>query len=386
MSKGKVTLVAAFALALFMGLGGYRWILFHTLFWRIGRQEDALTSAAQARDACHDLAVLCLTCRAHPEWFKDEPPYAPAWTPASILRLRPTWVNVDPDSARVEYGGGFHHFGYTLGPDPAASPDAGGRTAWVLSFYSEDNGNHVVAQTTLGPDDGLTEAQFVDRVFDELDRRIAARHDAHISGTDDAYDAVQRCTFALKHGRVDRLRRAIRDSARRDPLDWRDNLLAYALDHAADPAGAAGRLRQWATSVKGFSAWLLAAYAFDTFGDAAAAEDAINTACRLPADEPEWLTYNVRHRGLAMCRRLYDRGKPASAVALCDALLASKDNGNYRVAEITAIRAAAATAPGTLPVLTSGELFDPFAGIDLQAVTGEVPAHPPATRPVRVRR
>ena len=34
-----------------------------------------------------------------------------------MLKLNPTWVTITPDGAHVEFGSGFHHFGYELKRD-----------------------------------------------------------------------------------------------------------------------------------------------------------------------------------------------------------------------------------------------------------------------------
>jgi hypothetical protein len=363
MRKGSVTLIVVMAVILFFALGGFRWVIYHTLFATIGRLEDKLQAAPQARTAGRELAILCQTCAAHPDWFADEPPLAPAWTPASVLSLHPTWVHVQPDLARVEFGGGFHHFGYALERDPeaAATPT---QTTWVLNFYSEDNGSRVVDRCTLASTDVLTESQFVQRTLDELDRRIAAGNDERV---------VERCKFAVKHHEIERLKRDIHASALRDPHDWRDVLLAYMVDRPADPAGATERLNKWALSFNDFSAWLLAAYAFDAGNDRVAAEKAVKTACSFPANDPAWLGSNARYRGLAMCRRLYNAGRYATCVTLCESLLKYSDSRAYLGAEITAVRDACrniqpATAAPPLPETDKGYLFDPFDEIDLTAL------------------
>jgi hypothetical protein len=379
MRKGSVTLLIVTVGILFFALGGFRWVIYHSLFAGIGQLEDALKAAPQARAAGRELAILCQACAAHPEWFADEPPLSPAWTPPSILKLHPTWVDIKGDSASVEFGGGFHHFGYTLERDSSAHT-APGQTAWVLTFYSEDNGTRVVDRPTIAASDVLTEAQFVKRTLDELDRRIAAAHDTRVGGSDDAFATVQRCKFAIRHHEIERLKRDIRASAIRDAHDWRDVLLAYMIDRPTDSAGATSRLNQWARSFNDFSTWLLAAYAFDAGNDPVAAENAVKTACKFPADDPAWLSNNARYRGLAMCRRLYNAGRYATCVTLCDSLLKYSESQAYLGAEITTVRDACRNVQpltaARLPEVDKGYLFDPFGGIDLTALQETAPSAP----------
>src|ERR1051326_5713126 len=99
---------------------------------QIRAEEQTLSQAPGAQAAGHDLALLCQTCRLHPDWFEGEPPLAPAWTPASVRKFGPTWVHIYPDGARVEYGGGFHHFGYFVGLNAAESTEETG--VWTIEL------------------------------------------------------------------------------------------------------------------------------------------------------------------------------------------------------------------------------------------------------------
>jgi hypothetical protein len=370
MRKWKVGLVCIAAFVLLMV--GFCRIVPHILLGEIRRKEGTLRSAPVAHAVGPELALLSQTCKAHPEWFANEPAFAPAWTPASVLRLEPTWVDVGPDGARVEFGGGFYHFGYLLKRESQAT-ETDRTAAWVLYLYSEDSKDRALDRFTFGADEALTEEQFVDRTLAELDRRIASGDDAHVAGADDAFASVQRCKFAIKHHQVERLRRAIRDTARQNADAWRDVLLAYLIDSRSDPPGAAERLRQWAASKGDFSAWLLGAYAFDKAGEPDAAEEAVLRACTFPADDPPWLSYNARYRGLALCYRLYAAGKRGACEALCGSLLAYSGSQDYLANDFLLIQKTCrsektSTAPAWVPTFQSGFVFDPFAGIDIDAL------------------
>lgn len=341
---------------------GFCWVLPRALLYEIRRKEGQLTSDAIALAAGRDMAQLCQTCREHPEWFSDEPTLAPAWMPQSVLKLSPMWVEVTAEGARVEFGGGFHHLGYSMELESSPSEDNRAAT-WILDFYSEGSQTRELGRFTLTPDDCLTEEQFVDRTWAELEARIAA-------GSGGA--SVHRCNFAIKHKRIPRLRRAIRGTARQNPDAWRDVLLAYVIDFPTDPEGAATRLRQWADSKGDFSAWLLVAYACDKVGELDAAEEAVQRACEFPANDPLWASMNARARGYSMCRRLYLTGKYESCVELCENLLAYSGCGDCMVRSIRVIRDACQSARTASAPTTSTRIetdtshdFDPFAGIDI---------------------
>ncbi len=368
----KIALIVTASLGLL--LVGLCWALPRVLFYEVFKKEAELTSDAVALAAGRDLAELCQTCLAHPDWFSDEPAFSPAWTPQSVLKFSPTWVEVTPAGARVEFGGGFHHFGYLMQLEAPPSQDVGA-AIWILNFYSEDSQTRELGRFTLNPDDGLTHEQFVDRTMAELDRRIASGHDSRVAGDEDAFASVQRVKFAIKHDQVERLQEAIRNTAQRNPDSWRDVLLAYVLDFPSDPDGADTRLRQWAESKGGFSAWLMAAYAFAKVGELDAAAEAIQQACNHPADDPPWSSMNARARGYSMCRQLYLAGRYDACVALCENLLAYTGSADYLAQPIRAVRDACQSARSTSAPATSSTAdadatfdFDPFAGIDVNAL------------------
>lgn len=368
-----IPIVAAIFIALVMG--GFHWLIVHTLLWSVGAKEDALTSPNNFKPIGDDLALLCQTYQAHSDWFENQDPFAPPWTPAPALALHPTWVQLSADAAHIEYGGGFYHFGYDLSRDDAAAVKPGEK-AWVLSLARENQPDRVLERFAIPSRNRLTEQQFVDRMLAELNRRIAANSDAGSIGPPEWYASAQRVNFAVQHHVVDRILRAIHDSAKQNRHDWRDTLYAYLIDHQSDPAGADAALDKWAASDGDFSAWLLAAYGFDEAGDRDAAAAAVMMACKSPADDPTWLPTIARYRGLAMCDRLYREQEYAAAEKLCDTLLASSASQNYLSAEIQRIRhfCAASAASARLPPIANEVRFDPFAGVQLAPLLKEATA------------
>lgn len=343
----------------------------YRLFSDIEKKESALRTASNVSAVSAELATLCQTCAAHPDWFVDEPVLAPAWAGA-ILELEPSWVNIGAEGAQVEFGGGFFHFGYLLEREdaPAGNED---EFTWRLSLYSEESPDVPLKTFKMPKECVLTESQFVDRTLDELDRRITAGHDLRASGSPNSFASVQRCTFAMKHDQLKRLRRSIRDTAKNCPDAWRDVLLAYLIDSPADPAGAKARLEQWAESKRGFSGWLMVAYAFHEGGDVGAAEEAVLRACEFPADDPPWVPVNARCRGLGMCRRLFAAQRFDACLRLVGVLLTYSGSRDYLANELLAIQAACrssqtSTGPSALPAVNPLVVFDPFEGIDIAAL------------------
>lgn len=352
---------------------GTCWVLPRLIFRDLLQRIDQVSDIATAQSAGRDLAILCQTCRQHPDWFADEPPFAPGWTPQSILKQNPTWVTVSSEGARAEFGGGFHHFGYGLSiADPPTG--ANGAITWVLNFYSEDRLDQEIGRFTLTPGDALTEEQFVDRTMKELDRRIAGGYDSHVGGSVDASASVQRCKFAIKHNQIPRLLADVRNTARNKSDAWRDVLLAFAIDFTTDSAGAAEQLRSWAKGKDDFSAWLLAAYGFARVGDLDAAEDAAFQASQRPANDPEWVSMHARARAHPLCHLLCRERRFKTCAALCDTLVAYKgidDMGRAFVFMRDSCRVAESQPSTSQPSeCGSGDFsdFDPFAGFDIKSL------------------
>jgi hypothetical protein len=55
--------------------------------------------------------------------------------PTVIRELNPSWVQVSPEWANVEMGGGFYHYGYRFKLDNENSTDA--QSHWNLFYYTE---------------------------------------------------------------------------------------------------------------------------------------------------------------------------------------------------------------------------------------------------------
>jgi hypothetical protein len=326
------------------------------IMWQTNQSEAAVTDLVVCEAAAKPLARLC---QSDPFLFRDEPVFAPAWTPPEVLKLHPTWVEIQPTGARVEFGGGFHHFGYALSRDTAA--DTPTRNGWKLEFYSEDASNRLLKAFTLDKSDHLEIREFIDQAMAEFRRRSLA------GGGEQAVQ--ERLALLLKFDEVEQARKSIHEFAAASALDWPDQLLALVIDDKVDPI-ASKRLDAWAGDKGDSSAWLLAAYVYGLAGDDEALERSVKSALTKPLDEPEWLSYNARYRGAVVCLQLFKSHRYATCAALCDTLLAGRPD-SYLAVELNALRDTARRAnptnpPPPAPTIAEGELFDPFKGIDLR--------------------
>jgi tetratricopeptide (TPR) repeat protein len=340
----------------------------------ISAAESKVTAPAGYEPAAKALALLC---QSDPFYFRDEPSLAPAWTPPKVLKLNPSWVQISPGGARVEFGGGFHHFGYDLRRDTAADSD--GQNGWTLHFYSEDSPGRSLITFVLKATDHVELEPFITGALAEFKRRASLPRNTG--------DCVrERLVFLLKFNEVDLARKSIREYAAANPDDWADQMLAYIIDAKTDPSASA-RLDAWAQKKNSFSAWLLAAYAYNVAGDNDAAERSVTLALAQSVDDPDWLSTNARHRGAVVCLQLFEAHRYSTCASLCEALL-SYDGGSYQVPQIIAIRdlarhASASDPPPAPPALEKGSVFEPFKGIHLsRLVMTEAASSPASSRPL----
>jgi hypothetical protein len=350
-------------------------------------QLDAVPlSPANYKPAAVELVKLC---QSDPSLFSEQAveyltPFAPIWAPPSVAKLKPETIDIHPDHARVTWGGGFYHCGWTLVRGQAAAD--GSSYAWTLSFYSEDQQNNRVLQTLEVPkDQRFTKDEFIHYVLAAFDDRLTTPPDAGpFTDFNDRELATARCLFLQHHHRLDLLPAQVRKTAAGNPHDWCDALLAYMLNHAAGDRSAAARLRRWADQATGPGAWLYAAYAFYRTRDTTAGDDAVKRAIANKSPDPEWMDYEIPEIELGMAARLYRSGDFKSCVNVCDGILSSRHRLFTNKASVQRLRdAAAAPSPAAKP--PAFERFasvDPFDGFDLDLLhTAATTSAAPGTQP-----
>jgi tetratricopeptide (TPR) repeat protein len=342
----------------------------------IGAKQAKLTAPAAYEPAAESLAILC---QSDPFFFRDERDLRPAWTPPEILSLDCTWVQINPDSAHVEFGGGFQHFGYDLSRDNSADTDT--QNGWKLEFYNEDSPSRTLKSFTLNKTEHVETGQFVASALTEFERRV-------LSPQPSDHETLDRVVFLLKFDEAEMARKSIRRCAAANSTDWADQLLAYLIDSKSDPS-ASKRLEAWAGKRGGFASWLLAAYAYNLAGDDNSSERCTKLAIAQPLNDNEWLPYNPRFFGATVCAQMLKAGRYGTCAVLCDSLLAYDDRANYLGPQLAAIRnlahnAGDANAPPSPPSFEDDQIFEPFKGIELSRLivsNTTSPLSPSATIP-----
>jgi tetratricopeptide (TPR) repeat protein len=114
----------------------------------IDAAEREMQQPAFYQPVVRDLALFCQT---YGSAFQDAKitEVEKAWLPDSAQKLSCWYCAIGSDYLSLEFGGGFHHFGYNIILDKRASNPT--ERIWRLSFYSEDkNNDEPIELTTIG--------------------------------------------------------------------------------------------------------------------------------------------------------------------------------------------------------------------------------------------
>jgi tetratricopeptide (TPR) repeat protein len=114
----------------------------------IAANEGEMQQPAFYQAVARDLALFCQT---YGSAFQDAKisEVEKAWLPDSAQELKCRYCAIGSNYLSLEFGGGFHHFGYNIILDKRASNPT--ERVWRLSFYSEDkNNDQPIELTTIG--------------------------------------------------------------------------------------------------------------------------------------------------------------------------------------------------------------------------------------------
>ncbi|HEY4814241.1 MAG TPA: hypothetical protein VIH58_06155 [Chthoniobacterales bacterium] len=114
----------------------------------IAANEGEMQQPAFYQAVARDLALFCQT---YGSAFQDAKisEVEKTWLPDSAQELKCRYCAIGSNYLSLEFGGGFHHFGYNIILDKRASNPT--ERVWRLSFYSEDkNNDQPIELTTIG--------------------------------------------------------------------------------------------------------------------------------------------------------------------------------------------------------------------------------------------
>lgn len=323
--------------------------------------ELRLRGAELAEPAARTLARYC---QSDPALFPRRLDYA--WLPDALSRVRHGVTDLTTNGARVEFGGGLHHFGYELLRDRNLSSTASNQ--WRLEFYSAGS----------EPETLLT---FATAVADTIDAgTLLTNITSAYAHQLDAFPADERAHRGrirafLRFGRVARARQACREMLVNLPDEWWPTLVNALLDVEERGLPAAEKsMETWVGRRPDFVRHLDLAYFHQLTDQPARAAAAVRQAIACDANLAAGTGGDTEFRGYHAAMHLYQAGQYEAVIALCDKLQSVWINGDYAKPSLRALRAAADQAmngrvsavawPRGIPP------FNPFDDLDLPRLLG----------------
>lgn len=334
---------------------------------QIHRMESAMRQPGVYEPVAQRLALYCQS---------DQKPFphhlTSAWFPAELREVGQGWGTVDSNSAHIEMGGGFHHFGYTLYFDESESTEA--TNVWRLQFYSEDSDTENLTTVSLKKNQRLTPIEIMTLVANGYDAQIAAT-------PDDGTAHQEKIQMYLRFERVAEAREASRAMLETMPDDWWAVLVNTLLDDAlGDKAIAEKSIIGWVDKAPNYFRYLDLAYFYQLTDQPTKASDAIEQACKFNANTEWGHGGNAQYRGYTAAMYAYESGNFAQCEQLCEKLVGVSINGNYGKRGLDDLRQAAIRRKrGENAVVTwDAEIlpFDAFETIDLEKLLGRDVARP----------
>lgn len=328
---------------------------------QVKRTESAMQQPSVYKPVARRLALYC---QSDQKPFPDYLTYA--WFPAELRELGQGSGTIDSTSARIEMGGGFHHFGYFLSLDEARSNET--TNVWNLRMYSEDSGGRHLTTVSLPKSKRLTP--------DEIVTMVADGYEAHAAATPDNRRAHQeKIQMYLRFDRTAPARKACRAMLEKMPSDWWAVLVNSLLDASlGDNANAEKFMIDWVNKDPNFFRYLDLAYFYQLTNQPAKASDAIGKAAKFDANTDWGHDGNSEYRGYTAAMYAYESGQYAQCERFCEKLISVTVNGKYAKRGLNDLRQAAASARrGDISdVEWDDEIspFDPFESIDIEKLLG----------------
>ena len=341
-------------LGVFMGMGHIR------------KMESAMASPRVYEPVGQRLALYC---QSDQSLFPGYMGYA--WLPRELNALGDGWTSVNADSAHVEMGGGFHHFGYNLVLHPETSTT--GTNVWELYLYSEGSRDRHLQTIPVPVSERLTPDALVQKVVEGFEERLSKK-------PEDERAHQGKIQTYLRFNKVAEARRACADMLKAMPDNWWavlvNALLAdeYSLGHGKE------LITEWVKKDENFFRYMDLAYFCLLTGQPREAAQAIVKATEFNASTMWGEGGNSEFRGYTVAMCAYRAGNYDAVIALCDHLLPVRINGDYAKGGLRELKEASQKAKeGNAPDVTwaSGILpFDPFEDVDIDKLLGRTVNRP----------
>ena len=209
-------------------------VAMHLSFEEIEREEQEMRLPGSYQPVAKDLALFCQTYGSP---FHDAKitEVEKAWLPDSAQKLKCRSCYIGPDYLSLEYGGGFHHFGYNVELDKGASNPT--ERVWRFSFYSEDkNNDNPIELTTIRTPATATCGDFI--------RTALGHYGQEVSEFPNVLSIYQRqLLFCMKFARYNDAIQCLETARQNLPGDWWPR---FALDLVENKSGnQQNRFERW---------------------------------------------------------------------------------------------------------------------------------------------
>jgi hypothetical protein len=326
-------------------------------------QIHKLEDRMQQPDICRTVATnLALYCQSI-DVLKLKNYGGAAYLPPPIPQLGSPWAEFTSSNAFVEFGGGFYHYGYSLELDAAKS--GAGNTVWQLYLCREESPDVLLHTCALPETARYPLALFLSNSLAEYDSRIkASPNDMEL------YKEKLNLLLQLDRSQV---RPACTNYINLAPDHWWPRLTLALLDAGSGNFNdASTNLVRFVESHPSYSSYIYLAYFYQVTDKPDAAAKAVEKAISYPVVDLKDDQINTECRGYSAGVYLFQAGKYATVVKLCDVLLPVKINGNYAKAALSDLKSAANTAlTGVTPAFKPSEAvlqFNPYENFNLTAL------------------
>jgi tetratricopeptide (TPR) repeat protein len=303
-------------LSVFVGMGGIR----------------AMEARLQKPEMYEPVASnLALYCQSDQKLFPGYIGYS--WFPPEIRKFGHGWGSITTNSAHIEFGGGFYHYGYRLELDPGAS--TGGTNVWQFFLYGEGSGDKHLTTLAVPATNTLPRDSLLKKVVAGYDERL-------LTSPKDAAAHQGKIQLLLRFNEIAKARAACKDMLSTMPDDWWAQLVnALVLAEEKSSEQAVQALQTWVQKNPNFFSCLDLAYYHQLRNEPTKAAQAMIKATEYDANTTWGHGGNSEFRGYTAAMYAFENGEYDAVLKLCDKLAKVTINGNYAKTGLQNLRSAA---------------------------------------------
>ena len=278
------------------------------------RQIKAVEAKLQQPDIYEPVARRLATyCQSDQNLFPKILSYA--WLPGEIQHVEEPWCEVTTNSASVEFGGGFYHYGYNLERDQASSVPA--TNVWNLFLAREGQEEKLLMTLSLAATQHVTAG--------DLQKLMGASFDQLIKDNQpDSYRG--KVMSQLRFGQTAQAAATCKDWMKAKPDSWLAHLAyAHIRCRMGETEPAVAEFSEWVNANKNFSVCIYLALFNYREGRTNQAVEAVRLALDQPFVESPGTGGNKYYLGQNGALIAYIGGDADLCVSLCDKMLADKD-------------------------------------------------------------